>query len=245
MFTRSKAKSMSADSSAITPEVSSSIEILFDKLKSELLDVITKSISKAVSETESNLKEIINNQNKIIAEQNAHIKNLEFKLLDLETYNRRNNLEISGIPTTYDNDSLEDIVLEICHKIDKSVISKDIEACHWLGTKKKSRVIVRFVNRKICKNLLANKKSLKDAKFSFFGDSEEDLKKRIYFSENLIGVNRMIWFQCRNLHKEKKFHSYWSSNGTVRIRLHESDKTSIQIISMGHLNELFPVDSNW
>ena len=81
---------------------------------------------------------------------------------NLKQYGRRNNIIISGIPDSVDNNQLEDSVTEILTDINVNVESNDIEACHRIG-KKDSRIgstktIIRFVNKKHTKQALYNKK---------------------------------------------------------------------------------------
>jgi len=66
-----------------------------------------------------------------------------------DQYNRRNNIEISGIPTEVADDVLEEKIIEIRRKTDVEISANDIEACHRLPSKKgNKKVIVKFVNRK-------------------------------------------------------------------------------------------------
>ena len=87
---------------------------------------------------------------------------------NLKQYGRRNNIIISGIPDSVDNNQLEDSVTEILTNINVNVKSNDVEACHRIG-KKDSRIgstktIIRFVNRKHTKQALYNKKKLSQVK---------------------------------------------------------------------------------
>ena len=67
---------------------------------------------------------------------------------------RRNNLEIHGIPTEVKDNQLEEKVMHIFSQLNISLSKSDIEDCHQLG---KSNTIVRFVNRKFCKDVLEKK----------------------------------------------------------------------------------------
>ena len=92
----------------------------------------------------------------------------EFSTNNLEQYGRRNNVIISDIPDSVDNNQLEGPVTEILTDININVASNDIEACHRIG-KKDSRIgstktIIRFVNRKHAKQALYNKKKLPQVK---------------------------------------------------------------------------------
>ena len=48
----------------------------------------------------------------------------------LEHYGRRNNIKISGIPDSVEQNSLEKKIVSIFSKIGVDVTSNDIEACH-------------------------------------------------------------------------------------------------------------------
>ena len=77
--------------------------------------------------------------------------------------------------------------------IDVNIASKEIEACHSLGTKKKN-VIVRVINRKHLKTL-RNKKKLKSVDKNAIGIPNVNL----FISEKLIPVNSKLAFNCRKL----------------------------------------------
>ena len=101
-----------------------------DKLNSELL--IVRNVNQ-------------NLQNRII--------NLEKQQSKSEQYNRRNNVEISGISNEVSNQNPEKTVIGICKDPGSDVNSLDIEGCHRLplgrnATNTNKRVIVKFVNRR-------------------------------------------------------------------------------------------------
>ena len=101
-----------------------------DKLNSELL--IVRNVNQ-------------NLQNRII--------NLEKQQSKSEQYNRRNNVEISGISNEVSDQNLEETVIGICKDSGIDVNSLDIEGCHRLplgrnATNTNKRVIVKFVNRR-------------------------------------------------------------------------------------------------
>ena len=80
---------------------------------------------------------------------------------DLAQYGRRNNVVLSGIPDNVPDNNLENTVISVLSDIDVQVEPRDIEACHRIGkpTFKTQKTIVRFVNRKNCEKVLANKKN--------------------------------------------------------------------------------------
>ena len=78
----------------------------------------------------------------------------------LDQYNRRNNLEIQGIPSTVGDEVLDDKVIEIFECLNIPLAKSDIEDCHRLGKSNPKNTIVRFVNRKNCYAALSKKLDL-------------------------------------------------------------------------------------
>ena len=124
------------------------------------------------------------------------IESLESRISKLETdcnkqdqYNKRNNLEIHGIPSNISDDMLKEKIIQIFEGIDLSVTTNDIEDCHGLG-KSGNNTIARLVNRRICKKALVKKKDLNNklnnAKLGF----QSDMK--IFLSENLTPYNQHL-----------------------------------------------------
>ena len=66
----------------------------------------------------------------------------------LEQYGRSNNIEISGIPDSVEQSSLEEKIVFVFSNIGVNVTSSDIETCR--GTTKKRnnsrKTIIRFTN---------------------------------------------------------------------------------------------------
>ena len=75
---------------------------------------------------------------------------LEINGNHLEQYERRNNLETTGIPDDVSDENLEEKAIQVLSEIQVNVSSSDIEACHRIGKSKNSskKTIVQFINRK-------------------------------------------------------------------------------------------------
>ena len=149
----------------------------------EALVNLEQNITNFINSVKTEPKEEINNLKAVIIkrlqDKNVILRDrcskLEQKLVEFEystnnlkQYGRRNNIIISGIPDSVDNNQLEDSVTEILTDINVNVESNDIEACHRIG-KKDSRIgstktIIRFVNKKHTKQVLYNKKKLSQVK---------------------------------------------------------------------------------
>ena len=104
----------------------SSIQGRFDDLKGEILnlkDIVIK-----------NLLEENKNLNAKIKQLEAQVIQNEKSLNSLDQYGRRNNLEITGIPISEDdNKELENNVVNILGTVGVKISKVDLEAVHRLG----------------------------------------------------------------------------------------------------------------
>ena len=114
-------------------------------------------------------------------------ENLADRLFDMEKvsikqdqYTSRNNLEIHDIPVDVKNEQLEQQVIDIFSHLNTNISKPDIEDCHQLG---RSNTIVRFVNRKVCKDALEKKfevnRPIDNSKLGFKRES------KLFICENL------------------------------------------------------------
>ena len=79
---------------------------------------------------------------------NKRIVTLDSNHNMLEQYGRRNNIEITGIPNTVQDNELENKVIEIFDAIGVEANLADFEDCHRVGKSKNNfkKVIASFVN---------------------------------------------------------------------------------------------------
>ena len=144
------------------------------------------------------------------------MKDIEVNISNLDTYSRRNNIEINGIPESIKQNQLETHVLKIFKKLDINLQSYDLSACHRLGkydATKSRTVIVRFINRKDAYDCLRYGKDLKDTVEY----------KNVYFSENLCPTNRRMFNYLYKLKKQNKVSRVWVYNGTVCYKVPEDE----------------------
>ena len=140
--------------------------------------------------------------------------NLEKLQAKAEHYNKRNNVEISGISNQIPNDDLVNHVVEICKNSNVLIMPADIKGCHRLplvrnGTTDNICVILKFVNRKHSKLMLFSKKSVSS-------------KSKVDISHSLCPYYRYIWGKCKDLQKESKVSQGFSLEVVVTIRVTEN-----------------------
>ena len=154
---------------------------------SKLNDIITQ-LHSTNEKIRSELA-VVKNVNKKLE---VRIINLEKNQAKSEQYNRRNNIELSGIPNDIPEDNLDKVLIDICHDSGLEIEPKDIEGCHRLPVSRyirdsNKRLIVKFVTRKH-ETILQNKKSISTKDFSHL-----DANGKVFVSVALCPYYRYIW----------------------------------------------------
>ena len=129
----------------------------------------------------------------------GNVNNLENKVTSLEInqnmleqYGRRNNIEVSGIPDSVEDNCLEEKVISVFTSIGIDVKSKLVIELEKVEIFQKKKTIVRFTNRKFAKQALYNRKKLKSIDKSTLG-----LTNDVFINENLTPVNNRIAYYYR------------------------------------------------
>ena len=154
----------------------------------------------------------------------------------VEQYDRRNNIDITGIPDNVEDKNLEHSVIEIFKAADIQISHNDVEDSHRIEKSKgnSKRTIVRLVNRKYCKQILYNRRKLKNFDRPGIGMSNT----KIFVNENWTNFNYQLAFNCRKLKREKLISKTYSLNGinhTVQIL----GNKLIKVFHQSKLDELF------
>ena len=138
------------------------------------------------------------------------IIDLEKELTVTNQYNRRPNLIIDGIPDNILQDQLENVCLDIIHKIGFLPVGNyEVVACHRLKKKEGDTTqptIIRFVNRKITEYCLKNRWKLKKA-----------TSWNLSFREDLCDANMKILEECEKLKRDGVLSKLYTRNGFVKI----------------------------
>ena len=200
------------------------LEVEVAKIRIDCMNVSTENLT---------LKDKINNLQEENKEIVTNLISLEKEIDRLNQYGRRENIELSGIPTNIPQEGLEDVVIDILRYIGlEDLESYDIAGCHRIH---KNNVIVRFVNRKHSIQSLQNKKYLKGCRRKFH------FKQNIFMYENLCPSYRSIEEKCRNLMEDGLINQLWSYNGTIHLKYtNEKREKPKKIFHQDDLKYLFP-----
>lgn len=205
----------------------------FNKQISNLKDEIIDTLKAEKSELKKKISKLENE----LAERDELIDDMEKDIAEQQQYDRRNNIEIAGIPDIIPNKDLESTIIKIAKKLDVVLMPSDIEACHRLPLTKNQRerklpknTIVRFVNRKRVEDLHRNKKKLTNISL----DDLKINKSKVFINTNLCPYYKFLMGKVSGLFKNEMIEKYWIYNGTVNILELRSEIPK----KIKHLNDL-------
>ena len=162
-----------------------------------------------------------------------------------EQYSRRECLEISGIPESVSDNSLEETIQGVLRGIGAEVDTENIESSHRLkGKEIKERAILKLSRRKDPEKIKLNKKKLKNIDHRKIGLSSGT---KVFINESLCGYYKLLWSKCKALFLEKKIASFWVTNETVKIKLLNEQVRSITHVDLSvltHEGSLVGTDRN-
>ena len=189
--------------------------------KKELIEKVTLlQIENAVlKELQAFMKLSNERLEKLEREQNRHLQ-----------YERRNTIEITGIPESVDQDDLEDQVVNIFEAAGVSVNGQkldpfQIQACHRIG--KKGITIIKFVNRKFAYEGLRCGRNLKDKEI--FGSNS-----KVYINNSFCREYQYLNYCIRKAKTGNKIFRWKIKHGVNLIQVKEGS----EYIEITHKNDL-------
>ena len=226
---------------AITPMLKSmiapTIQGAINQAVETAVEKIRSTILKEIKDSNKELANTIEQQNKIIADQAAQldekakiITDLELKLENvsgelnkvrfsvnnLEQYGRRNSLRFSQLRVNYKLPEIE-LMSEVADQINEHMLTsgpkittQDIERCHPVGKSNSPQILVKFRSYQTKHLVYSAKSRLKNT--------------LIYVSEDLTRLNYSVIQKLQPLKKSGKIHSYWTTNGRVLAKRYETSR---------------------
>ena len=131
----------------------------FDNIRTDIKRNVAVIVADSLLEVKDSIIETLKAEN---LKRQQKVEKLENRISELESNlnkkdqsNRKNNIEIQGIPSEIGDDYLEHKVIEMLFEAHIVATISDIEDCHRLGNN--GSTIVGFVNRKFCYVILEKK----------------------------------------------------------------------------------------
>ena len=181
------------------------------------LDALEKENERTRKENENLKNEIIRVKNSVMSKLAETKSNLN----DLEQYGRHSNLRVFNVGEERGERS-DETVKKVCKLftdfVGVNVGPGDLEACHRVGAvtaesgdRRKRSIIVRFKDRTLRDNILANRKKLKGQKVSV--------------GEDLTAENARL---CKEAYRHSASLASWTSSGRVFAKVKNGKTVRIQ-----------------
>ena len=151
-------------------------------------------------------------------------------------YSQHECVEVARTPQSLPASDLEKTFSKILEKGGIKVPAEDTDACHWVG--KQGYVIVKFLRRKDCQQVLSMKKNIQKIIATDLDLPNTTIK--LYLNESLYPYYHILWSKRKALLTMDKIDSYIISNGSVKIHLQEQG-TSVPITHKLILKSIFLV----
>jgi len=242
----------------LDPATESFSKLLKASLPAALCDpAVVGAIASAVmlqlkNEVSSLREEVVLLQRQIVARDET-IGKLESRLDDMEQYQRRNNIRISGIPEE-SGESTDSIVLELAKAIGCNVEGYCIDRSHRLGPRDNGNssprpILVKFVSYATKSQLMRSRRNLRDKSGPDVlpslnwlpergpgGGGEgrsRGTKNKVFLNDDLTSVRAKIAAEARGKKKSKAIEDTWVRDGVVFVK---SNDTVHRILTMRQLN---------
>ena len=197
------------------------------ELKVVSLEESQEFLSKRYEEQDRNINEIKSTNSRLQKENevlwskiNSIIKGLaeeQVKRNNLEQYDRREMLEISGIPQKTDENCI-DLVHKVCALASVDIKKKKIEIAHRM---KNGDIIVKFTDHPTRDQLYAKQANLKEKSIKDMGFQNET---SIYLNESLLFDTKGLLYEVRKKCKTLGYKKIITDNGIIKVKINNNTK---------------------
>ena len=207
-FSRTISDTIEEKMKAIIPQI-------VQKIKESLKTTFEEMLNKAIGEAKLEVK------NEVKRQMAWQSREMTLKALSesevIETYIRRENVRIMGIPENATNDNRQNWessdattvkVIDIANKVGSNLEKSNISIAHRLPTRSQGPrpIIARFANRSSRIDLLRNKKKFKDI---------DELKNVRVFED--LTLARVKFFNM--MKTDTRIENVWTREGTINYKL--------------------------
>lgn len=183
--------------------------------------IMTK-IQNILTQEHEKFKATLDEQNSTIEQLKNENRDLQKRMMSIEQYSRRSNIQINNIPVI-PNENIQDLLCEIGVKIGVQLnYGTDIQAAHRVPSKSENNkpIIVKFSNRdKRTSFIVAAKKAkLTCSQLDMTKNLLFSAGNKIYFNDHLTAESRKIFNEARKAVREKKVQAAWTMNGRIFVK---------------------------
>lgn len=200
-------------------ELSTSMQFMSDKIDASnvLMEAIKTELDQ-IKQENNNLR--AHNKN-----LTSEVRDLKERLRNLEQYTRKNNVEISGIPVTAQENVL-DIVKDVGAALGVEIQENQVSAAHRIPSYKKDRntsLIVQFHSRTTRDSLLS--KFRENKTLSAHQVNNAFSQQRVYVNEHLSPENKLFLAKLKQKCRDVGYTYVWCREGKFFIKKGPGDKS--------------------
>lgn len=181
--------------------------------ESAIKEAVKSAVAEAIKPLELQIKTLIGQNEKLTKENKALLTEVE----DLESYNRKENLLIHGIPYSPNEDTTNLVVQSVKENLGLNILSTDISVSHRLGRRNDRQrpppIIARFVRRRVRDDIMHNRAKLKG--------------KGLVITDHLSPRKAALLAKTAPLVREGRIKQSWSYDGQIWIKLLNEQKIRI------------------
>ena len=206
----------------------------------EMVQMVSKAVSADVTKTLKNevatefietLKKEIAGLRDIITQKDKEIDELKDRVDDLEQHSRRNNLRITGIPETTDEDT-DKIVMDVAKAVGVDLELDNIERSHRVGRKTEMGaaaarpILVKFASYRHKRRLITQKRKLTHADPKKIAPhapwptpaQSSQQGSRVYLNDDLTRARAEMAATAREKLKRKEIEGTWVRDGVIFVK---------------------------
>ena len=241
---------VNAIAQALAPLITTSIETAIDRKLGELISSV-----RTLENKYATLKSVTDDLKQENTQLNQQLTAQLVRIDDLESYSRIDNLIIKGLPeqgfseratpaftdscsvrSSESHESVESTFIKFCQDtLNVTVSRSDISSAHRMRPGQKDTVrpiIVRFANRRTRDKIYRARKMLKRDRPTASDQTQpiQRTSQPVYISEHLTKAASDLFFEARQLVREKRFFSTWTQNGQVHVRISSDASTKPKVV---------------
>ena len=215
-----------------------------DEFTLRLQDLITEAVAQAVNRLNEAAEARIASLEGDLSVTQARLADAEQRIEELDAYNRRTSLIISGVPET-PGEVTDSLVVDVGRAAGLCLSADSLDRSHRLGRPQpgKSRpIIAKFSSFKPRQKLFEKRKELAAEKLGDHPVLTRAVVSRTFISECLTAKNQHLLFVARQLKKKKSIWAAYTTNGSVRIKKTE-EGAATTIKQLGDLESIVGADA--
>ncbi|KAF0305366.1 hypothetical protein FJT64_022994 [Amphibalanus amphitrite] len=209
-----------------------------------LQDLVTEAVAQAINRVNEAAEARIASLETELSSTKNRLEEAERRIEDLDAYNRRTSLLITGVPET-SGEATDNLVLDVGRAAGLNLSADNLDRSHRLGRPQPGKVrpiIAKFATTNARQKLFDKRKELTAEKVGGHPVLTRSVISRIFVSECLTAKNQQLFFLARQLRKRKSLWAAYTTNGCVRVKKTEGD-IAVSIREPADLEDIVGADA--